>query len=159
MKNLLVAIVAATAAVSAEMPATFTVEQVLSYPFPDNLVASPAGPTIAWTFNERGVRNIYVADGPDFNARRVSSYVDDDGQELTHLSFSPDGRTIVFARGGDHGANWPAEGNLVPDPSSSPVQPKLQVWTVPAAGGAPAPNGGGAEPVISPAGKWAGVPT
>ena len=47
MKKLLVAIAAATAAVSAQMPPTFTLEQVLSYPFPDNLVASPAGATIA----------------------------------------------------------------------------------------------------------------
>src|ERR1700730_15956960 len=127
MKKLLGAIVAATAVSGAQTPATFTLEQVLSYPFPDNIVASPTGSTIAWTFNERGVRNIYAADGPDFEARRVTAYADDDGQELTHLSFSPDAKTIVFVRGGDHGANWPAEGNLMPDPSSSPVQAKVQV--------------------------------
>ena len=43
-------------------PSPFTVEQVLSLPTPDNLTASPVGSTIAWTFNERGVRNIYVAE-------------------------------------------------------------------------------------------------
>src|SRR5438477_278710 len=41
-------------------PAAFTIEQVLSLPTPDNLIASPTGSTIAWTFNERGVRNIYA---------------------------------------------------------------------------------------------------
>src|SRR5205807_6468827 len=50
------------------------VDQVLSYPFPDELIASPAGSTIAWTFNERGVRNIYAADGPAFTARRLTPY-------------------------------------------------------------------------------------
>src|SRR5262245_14625745 len=82
-----------------------TVEQILGLPAPANLVASPAGSTIAWTFNERGVRNIYVAGGPGFEARRVTSYTADDGQELTQLAFSHDGKTIVYVRGGDHGSN------------------------------------------------------
>ena len=77
--------------------APFTVDQILSFPSPENLVASPVGSTIAWTFNERGIRNIYVADGPEFAARRVTSYTEDDGQELTQLSFSRDGKTIVYS--------------------------------------------------------------
>src|SRR5262249_2160430 len=83
----------------------FGVDDILSMPQPDNLVASPAGSTIAWTFDERGPRNIYVADAPDFRARRLTSTTDDDGQELTQLAFSHDGRTIVYVRGGDHGSN------------------------------------------------------
>ena len=54
-------------------PAPFTVEQILGLPTPDNLIASPVGSTIAWTFNERGVRNIYIADGPDFTARKLTT--------------------------------------------------------------------------------------
>src|SRR5690349_19121773 len=46
----------------------FTLDQVLSYPFPEHLVASPAGARVAWTFNERGVRNIYTAAAPEFAA-------------------------------------------------------------------------------------------
>src|SRR3954463_10055665 len=82
--------------------ASFTLEQVLNFPFPANLVAAPNGAVLAWTFAEHGARNIYVAEGPQFTARRVTAYADDDGQELTNLSFTRDGRTIVYVRGGDH---------------------------------------------------------
>ena len=151
MKKLLF-FVLLTSAVAAQSPSTFTVEQVLGFPFPAGLVASPVGSTIAWTFNERGARNIYVASGPDFAARKLTSYNDDDGQELTSVTFSPDGRTVVYVRGGDHGSNWPAEGNLMPDPASSPIQPKLQVWAVAVSGGATRLIGEGDEPAISPKG-------
>src|SRR5690349_7022789 len=91
---LLLSLVLAVAAV-AQAP-SFTVDQILGFPSPDNLIASPSGSTIAWTFNERGVRSIYVAEGPDFVAHRVASHSQDDGQELTQLSFSNDGKTIVY---------------------------------------------------------------
>jgi hypothetical protein len=58
----------------------FTVEQILGFPSPENLVASPVGSAIPWTFNERGVRNIYVATGPGFEGRRVTAYTEDDGR-------------------------------------------------------------------------------
>ena len=75
-------------------PPPFTLDQVMGYPFPENLRAAPAGGRIAWTFNERGARNIYVADAPDFAPRKLTSYDADEGQELTNLSFSP-GAIIV----------------------------------------------------------------
>ena len=58
----------------AAAPPSFTVDQILDLPQPDNLIASPVGSTIAWTFNERGLRNIYVADAPDFTPRRLTPY-------------------------------------------------------------------------------------
>ena len=134
---------------SAQSRGTFTLEQVLDYPFPNALIAAPGGQTIAWTFAERGQRNIYVAEGPGFTARRLTAYTEDDGQELTNLSFSADGKTIVYVRGGDHGANWPADGNLQPNPSSSPVQPRMQVWAIAVSGGAPRLLGEGDEPSVS----------
>jgi dipeptidyl aminopeptidase/acylaminoacyl peptidase len=127
---------------------SFTVEQILSFPSPENLVASPVGSAIAWTFNERGVRNIYVASGPSFEARRVTAYTDDDGQELTQLSFSRDGKTIVFVRGGDHGSNRGGDGP--PNPAQLPVQPRIQIWSVSASGGVPALVAEGDEPAVSP---------
>ena len=46
------------------------------------------------------------------NTRAVVPFSEDDGQEITNLAFSPDGEVLVFVRGGDHDANWPAEGGL-----------------------------------------------
>jgi dipeptidyl aminopeptidase/acylaminoacyl peptidase len=129
---------------------SFTMEQVKSYPFPAELVASPTGARIAWVFNERGVRNVWAAEGPNWTARKVTSYADDDGQELTNLAFSHDGNTIVYVRGGDHDANWSAEGNLPPDPNSSPIQPKVEIWAVSFTGGTPKLLAEGDEPVVSP---------
>jgi dipeptidyl aminopeptidase/acylaminoacyl peptidase len=125
------------------------VDQILGFPSPENLIASPVGSTIAWTFNERGVRNIYVANGPGFEARRVTSYTDDDGQELTQLAFSHDGKTIVYVRGGDHGSN---RGETPPNPAELPVQPKIQIWSVAVIGGTPTLVGEGDEPALSPTG-------
>ena len=79
---------------------------VKSYPFPNELTAAATGSRIAWAFNEQGQRNIYVAEGPDFSARRLTNYVQDDGQELSSVALSPDGKWVIYVRGGDHGSNW-----------------------------------------------------
>jgi len=129
-------------------PRLFTVEQILGFPSPENLIASPVGSAIAWTFNERGARNIYVAEAPDFKPRRITSYQQDDGQELTQLSYSKNGKTIVYVRGGDHGSARPGE--APPNPSGGPVQPKIEVWSVSVAGGAPRVIGEGDNPAIAP---------
>jgi dipeptidyl aminopeptidase/acylaminoacyl peptidase len=131
-------------------PPGFTVDQILGFPSPENLVASPVGSTIAWTFNERGVRNIYAADAPGFQPRRITPYREDDGQELTQLSFSSDGTSVVYVRGGDHGSNRQTE--APPNPAENPVQPRVQIWSIRVAGGAPKLVGDGDDPVIAPDG-------
>jgi dipeptidyl aminopeptidase/acylaminoacyl peptidase len=125
----------------------FTVEQVLGYPQPENLVASPVGSMIAWTFNERGVRNVYIAEGPAFDARKLTAYTQDDGQELTQLAFTNDGRTLVYVRGGDHGGR-PAE--VAPSPAGDTTQPKIQIWSVAITGGAPRLVADGDSPALAP---------
>ena len=105
----------------AQRPADFTLDQVLNYPFPENLVSAPAGNRVAWTFNERGARNIYVADGAGLRgtqAHHLRSRRRAGALERRVLRRRP--RPIVYVRGGDHGSNWPAEGNLEPDPAASP---------------------------------------
>lgn len=134
----------------AQRAAPFTLEQVMSYPFPADLVASPAGDRLAWTFVTNGVRSLWVAEGPDYRARALVSYTPEDGQELSGLAFSGDGRHVVYVRGGDHGSNWAAERNLLPNPTSSPVQPKLQIWAAALSGGAPVLIADGDAPAPSP---------
>ena len=130
--------------------AGFSFEQVRSYPFPAELVSSATGARIAWVFTEQGARNIYVAEGPDFSARRLTSYLVDDGQELSSVSLSSDGRWVVYVRGGDHGSNW--DEHLPVNVLSSPIPPKVQVLSIPFEGGEPSVLGDGEEPVISPRG-------
>ena len=133
---------------SAQLPnrTGFTVEQVTSYPFPNELVAAPSGGRIAWALNEQGKRNVWVADAPDYKPRRVTNYEVDDGQEISSLALSGGGAYVVYVRGGDHGGNWDGAS---PNPLSSPVAPKIQIWSVLAAGGPPNLLGEGDDPVIS----------
>ncbi|HKV65437.1 MAG TPA: prolyl oligopeptidase family serine peptidase [Rhodanobacteraceae bacterium] len=106
----------------------FTLEQVLSYPFPLDLTSARHGDRIAWVIDQNGVRNVWVAKAPDFKPHQVTRFKQDDGQEVTQLTFSPSGDALVFVRGGDHDANWPVK--VAVDPASSPVEPKVMIWTV-----------------------------
>ena len=117
---------------------SFTIPQALSFPFVGELTAAASADRIAWVRDVRGVRNIWVADGPGLTPRQVTAFTADDGQELTNLAFSPDGASLVFVRGGDHDANWPAKGDLAPDPSSSPEEPKISLWVADPTGVKPA---------------------
>ncbi|HEX8800959.1 MAG TPA: hypothetical protein VF772_20220, partial [Terriglobales bacterium] len=83
----------------AAFAATFTLEQVLSSPFPYGLTAAAHAPRIAWVFSFKGARNIWIADGPNFAARQVTHYSGDDGMPIASLRLTPDGRTMVFVRG------------------------------------------------------------
>ena len=134
-----------------------TMEQVLGYPYTTGLVAARDGNRIAWVRNIAGVRNVWVADGPAFKPRQATRYKDDDGQEITQLTFSPDGSHLVYVRGGDHDANWPAEGDIAPDPNASPDEQKVTIWAVSFRGAAPVKVAEGDEPAISASGKLAYV--
>ncbi len=126
----------------------FTMEEVMSYPFPSELCAAATGSRIAWAFNESGLRNIYVAEGPRFEVRQLTQYLTDDGQAISSLSLSADGKWVVFIRGGDFGSNW--DDALPVNPTFSPEPPKVQIWSIPFEGGEPILLGDGDNPVISP---------
>jgi dipeptidyl aminopeptidase/acylaminoacyl peptidase len=127
-----------------------SLEQFLGYPFPGGLTASATGARLAWTLNERGQRNIYVAEGLAFAPRRLTSYLADDGQELSSVSLSAEGRHVVYVRGGDHGSNW--DDHEPVNVTSSPVPPAEQILAVPFGGGEPRVLGVGEDPVIAPTG-------
>ena len=133
-------------------PQAFTIEQVLGYPYPLNLVSGGDGGTIAYVLDERGVRNVFVATAPAYAPRKITNYTADDGQEITNLKISRDGKYAVYVRGGDHDSNWPA--SFPPDPARSSVAPRMQVWSVPLQGEAkPVALGDGDAPSISPDNK------
>lgn len=141
---------------SAEAPTTsgtFTMEQALAYPFVPELDAAQKGDAIAFVRVLKGVRNVWVANGPAFRPRQVTQYARDDGQEITQLTFAPDGKQLVYVRGGDHDANW--EAKLPPDPASSPTQPKVTIWAAQLSGGAPVKVTEGDSPAISSRGELA----
>ncbi len=107
-----------------------TLDQVLGYSYVSGLVASEKGDRCAWVENVRGVRNIWSAGAADTEPRQLTHYTADDGQELTQLTFSADGSQLLYVRGGDHDANWPAQGNLAPNPDNSPSEAKVTIWSV-----------------------------
>ena len=148
---------ATTTTAAASPDAGFTMRQMLDYPFANELSSAEHADRIAWVKNAAGVRNVWVADGPAFKPHEVTKYGDDDGQEITQLTFAPDGSHLVYVRGGDHDANWPAEGKLAPDPTSSPQQQIVTIWAAPLSGGAPVKIAEGDAPAISSKGVLAYV--
>src|SRR5581483_4210403 len=133
----------------------FTLQQVLDYPFPQGLAAAEKGSSLAWVINLRGVRNVWIAQSPDFKPKQLTHFTEDDGQELTNLTFSPSGDALAFVRGGDHDENWPAEGNIAPDPSANPEQPKVTIWAARLPDGAVHEVAEGDTPAISAKGQLA----
>ncbi len=122
----------------------FTVEQVLSAPFASDLIAAPTGERIAWVFNIEGKRNLWVAEGPEFKARQLTQFNDDDGQELLTPAFTRDGKWIVFVRGGDEN-----QAGEVPNPTSDPGGALQAIYAVNYDKGNTVPVALGREPVVS----------
>jgi dipeptidyl aminopeptidase/acylaminoacyl peptidase len=133
---------------SASAQTSFTLDQVKSYPFPNGLTASATGSRIAWGLNERGERNVWVAEGPAFTARKLTNFSIDDGQEITSLQISSDGKWVVFIRGGDFSSNFDDAQPV--NVLNKPVPPRVQILAVPFEGGEAKALGEGEEPTISP---------
>jgi dipeptidyl aminopeptidase/acylaminoacyl peptidase len=103
----------------------FSIEQVLSAPFPSDLAAAPVGGAVAWVFDSAGARNIWVAAPPSYSAHRVTAYTGDDGQAITDVRWTSGGHGLVYVRGGD--ANSHGE---IANPALFPAGVEQAVWTV-----------------------------
>ena len=135
-------------ALPASAQQTPTLEQLLSAPFASDLVAGPNG-KIAWVEIVLGARNIWVAEPPAYAGRQLTRHTADDGRRLVQLAFTPDGRSIVFIRGGNQ------RGTRLPDPPNPALDPdggKEDVWIVDLAGGEPVRVDEGIWPSVSPKG-------
>src|SRR2546422_6907891 len=126
---------------------TFTMEQVLSAPFPSELVVAPGGGKVAWLLNERGARNIWIAAAPDFKGVRLTSYTADDGQDIGQLQWTPDGRAVIYTRGGD----LEFLGRPDPNPNVDTAGTEQAIW-IAAPGQKPRKIADGHSPAVSPKG-------
>jgi len=129
----------------------------MSSPFPTGLTAAAKANRVAWVFNAKGERNVWIADAPSFSARQVTHYKGDDGQEILALRLTPDGKTAVYARGSEVSG----EGHVA-NPASEPREPKQQVWATEVENGNSRLLGDmacgqeGCEDIeLSPDGQWA----
>ena len=123
----------------------FSLEQVLSSPFPSDLIASPKGDKLAWVFNAEGKRNIWIAEAPEFKGRQLTHYDKDDGQEITEPEFSPDGNWIAFVYGGP-----PNSEKDIPNPTSDPAGALQEVRVANVRSGTVIKAGEGTSPMFSP---------
>ncbi len=127
--------------------ARFSIEQVLSAPFPSEIKTSRTGGSVAWVLDENGARNIWVAEAPDYKGRRLTQYKADDGQEIAQISWTQDSRSIIYVRGGDF-----EMGRDNPNPSSSPDAVEQDIWMASLGSEAPRKIAEGSEPELSPKG-------
>jgi dipeptidyl aminopeptidase/acylaminoacyl peptidase len=138
---------------SAAFSQSFAIQQVLSAPYASGLCAAPARGRIAWVANAEGRRNIWVAEpdakGKGHTSRQLTHYTEDDGQELSDLSWTPDGVSIVYVRGDSAEGAWRA----VPNPAWFPLGARQQIWEISINGGEPRLIAEGDSPAISLDGK------
>lgn len=151
------AIIIVTSAVAAPAAAPslgeqFSLQQALSFPTTSDLVASKVGNRIAWVLDERGVRNVWGAEGPAWFPHPLTQFASDDGKEITQLSLSVDGSLAVFVRNEGEG-NWSSPTGTHPNPASLPVAQKVEIWIAPFEAARARKVAEGTSPAFSPDGK------
>jgi dipeptidyl aminopeptidase/acylaminoacyl peptidase len=143
----MLALVSFSYSIKATSPATnsFTLEQVLSSPFPSELIASNDGSKIAWVFDAQGSRNVWIAEAPAFKGRALTGYNRDDGQEITEITFSPDGKWLAYVRGGEENSD-----NEIPNPTSDVNGARREIYIVNTRLGGTTKIAEGSSPMFSP---------
>jgi dipeptidyl aminopeptidase/acylaminoacyl peptidase len=143
-------LVATSLAATSPAPAqqVFTLQQILSAPYALALTAAPVGTQFAWIENAEGRRNIWVG-GPQAAARQITTYTEDDGQDIDGLAWSPDGTSLAYNRGAENGASGkPA------NPAHLQRPTPVEVWVQPlAASHPPELLGEGHAPLFSRDGR------
>ncbi len=121
----------------------------ISPAYPQGLVSAARAERLAWFAYDEGKRNVYTAAAPDFRPVRVTSFMDDDGIDLSDVQISADGSMVAFVRG--HNPN--REG-WVANPLSDPDGAERAIWAARTSGGGAWRVTEGAGYELSPDGKW-----
>jgi dipeptidyl aminopeptidase/acylaminoacyl peptidase len=128
---------------------TFTLEEILSPPYPWELVSAKNVDRIAWVFYSKGERNVWTAAAPDFKPVNLTGYVRDEVFEIPEVHITDDGSTVVFVKGGRPNAEgW------VTNSRSDPDGMEQAVWAVRTDTGRLWRIDEGSNPVLSPDGRW-----
>ena len=117
---ILAATVVSVSAQKAPTPADY-----ISPAYPVELASAKKADRIAWIAYDEGKRNVYYAAAPAYTPVRLTSFMKDDGVDMTDLEISDDGSTVMFVRG--HAYN---RDNWVANPSSDPAGAERAVWAV-----------------------------
>lgn len=125
-----------------------TIKQWLAPGYPQFMVAAKKADRIAWQVYDEGKRNVYFAAAPGFTPRRLTSFLEDDGVELTDVTISDDGSVVAFVRG-----LAPNREGWVANPTANPDGAERAIWAVRTSGGAAWRVAEGSDPVLSPSGR------
>ncbi len=98
---------------------------IMQAPFVLELSAAPSRGAVAFVLKEQGRRNIYIAEPPAYAPKKLTPYDQDDGIEITNLTWSTDAQSLIFVRGGD-----PNRRGERPNPASNPAGAKQQVHLI-----------------------------
>ncbi len=131
---------------AAAREAPVSIEAVMEAPYPSSLVASDKGNSVAWVFDTKGCRNVWVAQGA--HARQITPYTLDDGLDIGDLAWSADESQVAYVRGGSIEDDQPANVNNSPEGPAP-----REVWMISTASGAPRKVGAGHSPSFSPDGS------
>jgi dipeptidyl-peptidase 4 len=126
-----------------------TVAQFLGAASPIELVSAKRTDRIAWIAYDQGKRNVYIASAPAYAPVRMTTYLKDDGVDLTGLRISDDGSTVVFMRGSAaNRQGWNA------NPSGDPDGGEEALWAAKVANpGMSWRVGEASNPVLAPDGS------
>lgn len=127
-------------------PALAADEDFLAYPMATEVSAADA-PAFAWLVRQDKRSKLMLASAPSFAARELFARDDVDGDPITRVVISPDGKRVAFQTGsaiaGDDGYN----------PASLIDPPKATLWLIDAKAGAkPVKLGIGTAPRFAPDG-------
>jgi dipeptidyl aminopeptidase/acylaminoacyl peptidase len=123
-------------------------QQFLSNAHPLELAAARKVDRVAWLVYDEGKRNVYTAAAPAFTPSRLTSFLKDDGVDISDVNISDDGGTVVFVRG-----TAPNRQGWVANASANPDGPERAIWAVKTAGGPAWRVAEGGAPELAPDGS------
>src|SRR5262245_7501631 len=102
-----------------------SIASIIKPGLPLELVSARKADRIAWVAYEEGKRNVFTAAGPAFNVVRLTSFLKDDGVDLTQVRISDDGSAVAFVHGHTpNGSGW------IANPNGDPNGADRTIWAV-----------------------------